>query len=201
MDTIKTYITVNKTNDIRMKNLLFFGDSLTAGYGLAKPSTESFPALIQGLIRQDHRPYQVINAGLSGDTSATGLLRLGNIINQPIHIFVLALGANDLLRGIPPEQTYQNLKAIIVMVKDRHPEAKILLVGMELPSWLPGKRIADFRFVFRRLANEYELPFVPFLLQGVGGIRHLNMPDGVHPLASGYQIVAKTVWAKLKGLL
>jgi acyl-CoA thioesterase-1 len=184
-----------------MKNILFFGDSLTAGYGLKDVNKESFPALIQGLIEGTGKSYRVINAGLSGDTSESGRLRLKYVINQPVEIFVLALGANDLLRGIPPENTYSNLKTIIELVKNRHPAVKIVLIGMELPAWIPGKRVADFRGVFRRLATEYTLAFVPFLLARVGGISHLNMPDGIHPLAEGYQIIAQTVWEELKKLL
>lgn len=184
-----------------MKNILFFGDSLTAGYGLRDPQRESFPALIQEMIQNSERPYRVINAGISGDTSASGLQRLNTVLNQPIEVFVLALGANDLLRGISPEITYANLKAIIDTVSKKHPFARLMLIGMELPEWIPGKHVAAFRIIFSRLAQEYQLEFVPFLLEGVGGIRHLNMPDGVHPLAEGYQIIAQTVWNKLKNIL
>ncbi|MDQ7947204.1 MAG: arylesterase [Pedobacter sp.] len=184
-----------------MKNILFFGDSLTAGYGLKRAEHESFPALIAQLIRQAALPYEVVNAGLSGDTTLTGLQRLQRILNQQIDVFVLALGANDLLRGIPPEATYRNLEKIVMEVKLAHPLAKILLIGMELPAWIPGERVAAFRNLFSRLAKAHELEFIPFLLEGVGGIRHLNMPDGLHPLAEGYQIIAQTVWKKLQPIL
>jgi acyl-CoA thioesterase-1 len=184
-----------------MRNILFFGDSLTAGYGLRNAQYESFPSLIQTRLNQMNLSYHVLNAGISGDTSASGLQRIGTVLNQQIDIFVLALGANDLLRGIPPQITYFNLKAIIDRVKKQHPQAKLLLLGMQLPAWIPGKRIADFSNIFSRLAKENEMEFVPFLLEGVGGIKHLNMPDGVHPLAEGYQIIAQTVWKSLQKLI
>jgi acyl-CoA thioesterase-1 len=185
-----------------MKQILFFGDSLTAGYGLRNADKESFPALIKTcLVTEGIVNYEVTNAGVSGDTSADGLKRIKHLLNRQIDVFVLALGANDLLRGIEPTVTYTHLSAIVSLVIAEHPNVKLLLLGMELPVWLPGKRIAEFREIFRKLADRYQMEFVPFLLAGVGGVRHLNMADGVHPLAEGYQIVAKNVWPALRKLL
>jgi acyl-CoA thioesterase-1 len=184
-----------------MNKILFFGDSLTAGYGLKNVNLESFPALIQNFINDNNLPYQVINAGISGDTSAGGLQRIGRMLQNPIDVFVLALGANDLLRGIDAQTTYTNLKAIIEQVINKYPMAKLMLLGMELPSWLPGKRAEEFRIIFRKLAQEYQMAFVPFLLEGVAGIGHLNLPDGLHPLAEGYQLIAKNVWNVLKEVI
>jgi acyl-CoA thioesterase-1 len=184
-----------------MKKILFFGDSLTAGYGLRNAHLESFPALIQGFINKNGMSYQVINAGISGDTSAGGLQRISQALQQEIEVFVLALGANDLLRGIPAESTYANLKAIIEQVIKKYPGVKLMLLGMELPMWIPGKRIADFRSIFKKLALTYQMAFVPFLLEGVAGVRHLNLPDQLHPLAEGYELIAKNVWNVLKDVI
>lgn len=182
-----------------MKNILFLGNSLTAGYGL--PAAQAYPSLIQGMLQQGGYEYHVINAGLSGDTTAGGLHRLDRWLKEPIAIFVLALGANDGLRGIPARETSQNLQQIIDQVKVHSPEAKIVLSGMEIPDIVPGRYAAEFRKLFRELALENNISFIPFLLEGVVGVRHLNLPDGVHPNAEGQKILAKHTWAVLKDLL
>jgi len=184
-----------------MREIIFFGDSLTAGYGLASPSMESFPALLQEKINKAGLAYKVINSGVSGDTSAAGLSRIAGVLERPIDVFVLELGANDMLRGLMPQSTLKNLQEILNKVKARHPEVKLLLLGMELPAWVPGERAQGFREVYRKLASDYDMAFVPFLLEGVAGMRHLNLVDGVHPVAEGYQIIANTVWPVLRGLL
>jgi acyl-CoA thioesterase-1 len=184
-----------------LKNILFFGDSLTAGYGLLNVSLESLPALIQGKIMQDKLAYHVINAGVSGETSAGGLARIDLLLNQPLDVFVLELGANDILRGIPPKTTANNLQAIINKVKGKYPNAKMVLLGMELPGWIPGAFVAAFRTVFSQVAKDNQMAFVPFLLEGVAGIAHLNLRDGLHPTAAGYKIIADKVWPTIRPLL
>jgi len=184
-----------------LKNILFFGDSLTAGYGLLNVSLESLPALIQAKILADKLPYYVINAGVSGETSAGGLARIDLLLTKPVDVFVLELGANDILRGIPPQTTAANLQAIVNKVKARYPQAKLVLLGMELPQWIPGAFAGAFRAVFKQIAQANRMAFVPFLLDGVAGIAHLNLRDGLHPTAAGYQIIAGKVWPVIRLLL
>lgn len=184
-----------------MKRILFFGDSLTAGYGLSNPDQQSFPALLQGKINEAGLQYETINAGLSGDTTGGGLQRLSYWIQQPLDVFVLELGANDMIKGLSPENAKQNLQQIIHEVSTRHPHTKLLMLGMQLPLWVPGQRAVEFRQVYQELATNNQMTFVPFLLDGVAGIAHLNMHDGIHPLAEGYQIIAEKVWPILKDIL
>lgn len=184
-----------------MQNILFFGDSLTAGYGLSNVSVESLPALLQEKINAAGLEYKVINAGVSGETSAGGLSRIDLLLDQQIDIFVLELGANDILRGISPQNTAANLQGIVDKVKQRYPEAKMLLLGMELPAWIPGSLVGDFRRIFRQVAQRNDMALVPFMLDGVAGIRHLNLHDGIHPTAAGYRIVADKIWPVLKRLI
>ena len=180
-----------------MKNILFLGDSLTAGYGLS--AAEAYPSLIQKKLSEEgYTRYNVINAGLSGDTSAGGLYRLDRWLTKPIDIFVLALGANDGLRGIPTRETSQNLQQIIDKVRLHAPDARIILSGMEIPDIVPGRYAAEFRKLFRELALKNNIAFIPFLLEGVAGVRHLNLPDGVHPNAEGQKLLARHTWAVLK---
>jgi acyl-CoA thioesterase-1 len=190
-----------------MKNLLFFGDSLTAGHGLR--ANESFPALLQQRIDQQQLPYKAFNYGVSGETSAGGRQRLASVLGRhPVDVFVLALGANDGLRGIPVRETTQNLQFIIDAVRRQYPLAQLVVAGLEFPfdlGPLGGHRLAhyatEFKALFRTLAEENSLPFVPFLLQGVLGRRDLNLPDGVHPNAEGQKILADNVWQVLEPLL
>lgn len=184
-----------------MHNILFFGDSLTAGYGLANVSVESLPALLQEKINAAGLEYKVINAGVSGETSAGGHSRIDLLLDRPIDVFVLELGANDILRGISPQSTAANLQGIVDKVKKRYPEARMLLLGMELPAWIPGTLVADFRRIFRQVAHDNNMALVPFMLDGVAGIRHLNLHDGIHPTAAGYRIIADKIWPVLKRLL
>lgn len=181
------------------KKILFLGDSLTAGYGL--PSSQAYPSLIQDLLNKNGYNYTVLNAGVSGDTTAGGLHRLDYWLHQPIDIFVVALGANDGLRGIPTRETSQNLQQIIDKVKLKCPKAKIVLSGMEIPDIVPGRYAQDFRKLFRELAIKNNISFIPFILEGVVGQRHLNLPDGFHPNAEGQKLLASHTWAVLKDLL
>jgi acyl-CoA thioesterase I len=182
-----------------MKTILFFGNSLTAGYGL-DPS-EAFPALIQQKIDSLALPYKVVNAGNSGETSSGGRNRIDWLLRQQVDVFVLELGANDGLRGIPVKETRQNLQVIIDKVKAKYPQAQLVLLGMEIPPNMGGQYAAEFRVIFRQLATKNNMAFVPFLLEGVGGVRDLNLPDGIHPTAAGHRILANNVWEVLEGVL
>ena len=181
--------------------MLFFGDSLTAGYGLSNVQSESFPALMQQKIYKEQLPYRIINAGLSGDTSGGGLGRIDYWLSQPVDVFVLELGINDVTRGISPATTAKNLQLIIDKVKTRYPNARLAIMGMEIPAFIPGVFAAQFRAIFKQLADKNKTALVPFFLHGVAGVMHLNMKDGVHPTAEGYKIVADKVWPVLKPLL
>lgn len=179
------------------KTILFFGNSLTAGYGLEDPE-EAFPAVIQRKIDSLNLPYKVINAGLSGETTAGGVTRINWLLKQPIDIFVLELGANDGLRGIKVTETKKNLQLILDAVKSKYPNAKRILLGMEVPPNMGGDYVAAFRVIFREVAEKNEIPFVPFMLKGVAGNAELNLRDGIHPTGEGYNIVAENVWEVLK---
>lgn len=184
---------------LEKKNIVFFGNSLTAGYGL--DLSEAFPAIIQQTLDSLQLPYKAINAGLSGETTAGGKSRVDWILQQPVHVFVLELGGNDGLRGIDLKSTEQNLQSIIDKVKAKYPEAKIVLTGMQVPPNL-GKKYADeFKQLYKKLADANKVALLPFLLEGVGGDEKLNQADGIHPTAEGQKIVAANVWGVLKGLL
>lgn len=181
------------------KAVVFFGDSLTAGFGL--DPAQAFPALIQEKIKSRGWGFQVINAGVSGETTAGGLRRVDWILQRPIDVFVLELGANDGLRGQPVEQAKQNLQAIMDKVRGKYPTARIVLVGMQIPANLGRAYTAQFRDIFPELAKKNRLPLIPFLLEGVGGIPALNLPDGIHPAPAGHKIVAENVWKVLEPVL
>ncbi|RMG27648.1 MAG: arylesterase [Bacteroidetes bacterium] len=182
-----------------VKTILFFGNSLTAGYGLE--ISEAFPALIQKKIDSLGLKYNVINAGLSGETSADGRSRIDWLLDQKVDIFVLELGANDGLRGIPPDETRRNLRSIIEQVRAKNPQVKILLLGMEVPPNLGEDYAREFRTVFKDLADSLDTAFLPFLLEGVAGEPELNLPDGIHPTPEGHKIVAENIWKALQPLL
>lgn len=182
-----------------VKTILFFGDSLTAGYGLS--TFEAFPALVEKKINEQEKRCQVINAGLSGETSAGGLARIDWVLRQPIDIFVLELGGNDGLRGLPLEQTEKNLQAIIDKVKNKYPKVKIVLAGMMVPPNMGKDYTTKFQTIYPRLAKKNNASLIPFLLEGVGGNEKLNLPDGIHPNPEGHKIVASTVFTILKPLL
>ncbi|TVR49677.1 MAG: arylesterase [Puniceicoccaceae bacterium] len=187
------------TDDPRAPAVLFFGDSLTAGYGI--DPDRAYPALIQERLEAAGLPHRVINAGLSGETTAAGLRRVDWILRQPVAVFVLALGGNDGLRGIPPEVTRRNLEGIIERVRSTHPEARILLAGMQAPPNMGPDFTRDFAAIFPELAHNHEVDLLPFLLEGVGGNPDLNLPDGVHPTPKGHRVIADLVWPALQPLL
>ena len=183
------------------RTVVFFGDSLTAGYGLEDPSTQAFPAIIQKKIDQAGLPWRVVNAGLSGETSAGGLRRVDWILRQPVDVFVLELGGNDGLRGIPPAATEANLQAIIDRVRAKYPAARIVLAGIVAPPNMGPDFTRAFAAIFPALAEKNHVPLIPFLLAGVVGKLGLDQADGIHPTADGHAVVADTVWTVLKSLL
>ena len=183
------------------RTLVFFGDSLTAGYGLDDPASEAYPALIQEKIDAAKLPWRVVNAGLSGETTAGGLRRVEWVLRQPADLFVLELGANDGLRGIEPAVTQVNLQAIIDRVRAKYPAARIVLVGMQMPPTMGEDYTRAFAAMYPAVALKNHLTLVPFLLEGIGGRAEFNQPDGLHPTARGHELVAETVWKVLQPLL
>lgn len=178
------------------KNILFFGTSLTAGLGV--DPDQAFPALIQNKIDSLKLPYKVINAGLSGETSSDGKNRIAWLLRQPVDIFVLELGANDGLRGIPVKETAANLQAIVDEVKKKYPKAKLILAGMQMPPSMGEKYTVPFKDLFPSLAQKNHMDLIPFLLKDVGGITRLIQQDGLHPTPEGHQILANNVWKVLQ---
>ena len=180
-------------------HILFFGDSLTAGYGI-DPEL-AYPALIQKKIDAAGIAAEVTVGAVSGDTSAGGLRRIDWMLRKPVDVFVLALGANDGLRGTDTEATAKNLQAIINKVKARTPEATIVIAGMRLPPSLGKDYTADFAEIYPALAEANNATLIPFLLEGVGGHIDLNLADRIHPNAAGHEILSETVWSVLRPTL
>ena len=181
------------------KTVVFLGDSLSAGLGV-QPS-EAFPALIADKIRAANLPFQVENAGLSGDTTAGGLRRIDWLLQRKIEVLVVELGGNDGLRGLPVANIKTNLQAIIAKAKAKNPDAKIVIAGMQIPPNLGAQYSSNFQSAFADLARENNATLIPFLLENVGGLRNLNQPDMIHPTAAGHRIVAETVWRTLEPIL
>lgn len=181
------------------KVILFFGDSITAGYGLSPE--EAFPALVEKKLNKTDKKVKVVNAGLSGETSAGGLSRIDWILRQPVDIFVLELGGNDGLRGLPLDQTRKNLQGIIDKVKSKYPNCKIVLAGMMVPPNMGKEYTDDFSRVFPELATKNKATLIPFILDGVGGIEKLNQADGIHPNVEGHQIISTKIAPVFEKLL
>lgn len=181
------------------KSILFFGDSITAGYGLDK--SQAYPAIIQNISDSLGYNLNIINSGLSGETSAGGLRRINWVLQQKVDIFVLELGGNDGLRGISTGSSFKNLSDILVKVEQAYPEAKLVVAGMQMPPNMGENYTKSFAEIFPRLAEKHDAYLIPFILQDVGGIKDLNQADGIHPTLEGHQIIAKNVWAHLKQLL
>lgn len=193
------YLSLAHATAAEPKTLLFIGDSLTAGYGL--DPDEAYPALVQKKIEADGLPWRVVNAGLSGDTTAGGLRRLDWILRQKVSLIVIELGANDGLRGIAPEVTQENLKKIIERIRRSLPDAVIVLAGMQVPTNLGPEHTKKFAAIYPTIAKECGVELIPFLLAGVGGHPELNQADGIHPTAEGQAILAANVWATVEPLL
>lgn len=179
--------------------VLFLGDSLTAGYGIEL--ARAFPSLIQAKIDAKHWNIKVINAGQSGDTSAGGLSRLDWLLKNRVDVLVLELGANDGLRGLSIDVTKKNLQAIIDRSRQRYPQLKIVIAGMKVPPNMGRDFESRFEAMFRDLARKNNGALIPFILEGVGGVRELNLPDGIHPTAAGHRIVADRIWRVLEPIL
>jgi acyl-CoA thioesterase-1 len=200
--TVETAPAPSQTGDETrsdFKNILFLGNSITAGFGLEL--SEAFPALIQKRLDSLKMPFKTINAGVSGETSAGGLRRIDWLLKDRVDVMVLELGANDGLRGLPVEDTRKNLQAIIDRTREKYPEAKIILAGMQLPPNMGQKYTTDFKNMYIELAEKNGTAFIPFILEGVGGVPRLNLPDGIHPTAEGHRILADNVWKILKQVL
>ena len=176
---------------------MFLGDSLTAGLGL--PSDQSFPSLIGKKIKERGLDYEIVNAGVSGDTSAGGVRRVDWSLDGDVRVLIVALGANDGLRGLATREMKKNLAVILDRAKERN--VPVILAGMEAPPNNGPEYTRDFRNVYSEIAAEYKVPLIPFLLQGVAGDASLNQGDGIHPNARGAQIVADLVWKELEPIL
>jgi acyl-CoA thioesterase-1 len=199
-DAVKSETTANEVVTVEDdKVILFFGNSLTAAYGL--DTEEGFPNLLQLKMDSLGLEYTVINSGLSGETTSGGRNRLDWVLNQEVDIFVLELGANDGLRGIPLKETRTNLQAMIDMVREKNPKTKIVLAGMQIPPNLGKDYTTEFKNIYPELASKNNVALIPFLLEGVAGIPELNLEDGIHPTVEGQKIVAETVWQVLKPIL
>lgn len=183
------------------RTVVFFGDSLTAGYGLDDPAGESYPARIQEKIDAEKLGWRAVNAGLSGETTSGGLRRVDWILRQPVDIFVLALGGNDGLRGIDPSVSRTNLQQILERVRAKYPQAKLVLAGMQMPPSMGADFAKAFERMYPEVAEKHGAVLVPFLLDGVGGQLDLNLPDRIHPNARGHAVIAETVWKALRPLL
>jgi acyl-CoA thioesterase-1 len=181
------------------QNILVLGDSIAAGLGV--DPAQSYPALLQSKIDAAGLPFKVINAGVSGDTSADGIARIRWLLRRPFGVLILELGGNDGLRGLPPAATETNLQTIINLARAKDPSVKIIIAGMRMPSSMGGPYVDSFAQIFPDLARRNHAALVPFLLDGVGGVPELNQPDGIHPTPQGHAIVAENVWKILKPFL
>ncbi len=181
--------------------VVFVGTSLTAGYGLADPATEAWPAQVEVLAQDAGLPISMVNAGVSGDTSAGGLRRVVPLLNPAPAAVVLELGANDGLRGLPLADLRANLDAAVDSIRRYAPEADILLVRMQAPRNLGADYVTGFDAVFDSVEARAAVTPVPFILEGVAGVAALNQADGIHPIAEGHRRMAETAWGVLEELL
>jgi acyl-CoA thioesterase-1 len=186
-------------NSVRTPVVLFFGTSLTAGYGLSPD--QAFPALIEKLADSAKLPIKAINAGLSGETTAGAARRIDWVLRTPADVVVIEAGANDALRGLPPKSARENLQSVIAAVRRKQPQAQIVLVQMEAPPNYGQSYTKSFREVYSEVARAENIPLIPFLLAGVAGISRLNQADGVHPNLAGERIVADNIWKGLKPII
>lgn len=180
----------------RVQRILFVGDSITDGHGLTRD--QAFPALIQAKIAEKKWPFEVVNAGVSGETSAGGRRRMAWLLKQPVDILILELGGNDGLRGIDPADTRTNLAAIIDGVKEKNPDATIILAGMQLPPNLSEAYLARFVPIYPELAREKNALLIEEFLAGVGGKPEMNLEDQIHPNPEGHKVLSETLWKKLE---
>lgn len=184
---------------VKEKRIVFYGDSLTAGYGYT--AEHSFPSIIKKKLDEKGFNYQVVNAGVSGETSEGGLRRINDVLIEPIDIFVLELGVNDGLRGLPLAKMKENLQAIIDKVKAGNPDVELVIAGMQIPVQFQNEYIQHFINIFPSLAEENGAHLIPFFLENVAGVKFLNLPDGLHPNKEGYKIIADNVFKILLPIL
>jgi len=196
-DDVRLSLQQEKSKGNDLPRIVAFGDSLTAGLGV--PSDDAYPGQLARWLREQGFDYEVINAGVSGDTSAGGLRRVEWILKSQPRLVILELGVNDGLRGQPLKETYENLKGIIDGLKAKG--VIVVLAGMRLPLNYGDDYTEEFSDLYKRLAKEYDVPFIPFFLEGVATHRHLNQGDGLHPNAEGYSIVVQNVWRTLHPIL
>ncbi|MGM0587678.1 MAG: arylesterase [Bacteroidota bacterium] len=181
------------TNEPELISVLIFGDSITAGYGVGK--SEAFPAVLDSIAAaQGYNHVEFINGGLSGETSAGGLRRIDWMLRNPVDVFVLELGGNDGLRGLNLEQTRKNLNAIIEKVKQKNPEATIVIAGMQVPPNLGNEYTEQFQSLYPEVAKQHNAILIPFLLQGVGGTEQFMQNDDIHPNIEGHEKIAELAW-------
>ena len=190
--------TQETTQKSEQKTILFFGNSITAGYQLEME--QAFPAIIQNRLDSLGYNYRSINAGLSGETTAGGNSRIDWVLSTVPDIFFLELGANDGLRGLPLMETRKNLQNIIDKVKQANPKVKIILAGMQVPPNLGQDYTQEFQMIFPELAKSNAAILIPFILEGVAGVPDLNLEDGIHPTPEGHKIVAETIWKYVEPL-
>ena len=181
------------------KTLVVLGDSIAAGYGV--DPAEAFPARLQQKSDAAGLPFSVVNAGISGDTTAGGLRRLDWLLRRPVDVLLLELGGNDGLRGLPPEATRSNLAGIITRTREKNPDTRIIVAGMQMPPNMGEAYTSRFQALFPEVAKEYKATLFPFLLEGVGGIPALNQPDQIHPTAEGHALIASNLWLIIEPVL
>jgi acyl-CoA thioesterase-1 len=181
------------------KTVLVLGDSLAAGLGV--DPAQAFPALLENKIQAAGLAFTVVNAGVSGDTTADGLARLNWLLRRKIDVLIVELGGNDGLRGLPPATTESNLQAIIDQAREKYPRIQFVIAGMKMPPNMGQDYDRAFAKIFPDIAKKNHAALIPFLLEGVGGDPHLNQPDGIHPTPDGHKIVADNVWKVLRPLL
>lgn len=190
---------VSKEPRSNAKRIVVLGDSLAAGYGLDR--REAFPALLQQKIDQAGWNYRVVNAGVSGNTSADGLSHIDWVLREPVDLLLVELGGNDGLRGIPAAVTKTNLQAIVDRARKKYPRVQVIVAGMQMPPNMGEDYKRAFSLIFPEVARTHQASLVPFLLEGVGGKPELNQQDRIHPTAEGQKLVAENVWKVLKPLL
>ncbi|WP_245181054.1 arylesterase [Flavobacterium sp. XN-5] len=199
-ETTSTAAKTEQAETSSSKKIVVFGDSLTAGYGL-EDVNDAFPGIIQDKIDALQLDYTIVNSGVSGETTSGGINRIDWVLNEEPSIFILELGANDGLRGVPLQQTKENLQGIIDAVKKKYPSTKIILAGMQLPPNMGQTYTTEFKNLFPSLSKKNDLYLIPFLLDNVGGVAALNQSDGIHPTKEGHEILATNVWNVLKPIL
>lgn len=196
--TIQTKDVIKSTETVK-KTILCFGNSLTAGYGLDEK--EAWPSLLNMRLDSLKLGYKTVNAGISGETSSGGLNRIDWVLNQKVDVFILELGANDMLRGLDINVTEINLRQILKRVHAKYPGIPIVIAGMLAPPNMGVAYEKQFSGIFKKLANEFNGKLIPFFLANVAGIENLNLPDRLHPNAQGQKIVLENVWEQLKEVL